>query len=66
MLYRPRAEKWNVSDDGKTWTFHLRWDAKWSNGKRVVASDFVASWKRIIAMGLKCRASRAVCEYHRL
>jgi ABC-type oligopeptide transport system substrate-binding subunit len=45
------AEKWSVSDDGRTWTFHLRKDAKWSNGKRVVASDFVNSWKRVAAMG---------------
>src|SRR6478752_9926939 len=26
------AEKWSVSEDGKTWTFQLRKDAKWSNG----------------------------------
>jgi oligopeptide transport system substrate-binding protein len=47
------AEKWSVSDDGKTWTFHLRKDAKWSNGKAVVASDFVNSWKRVLALGPK-------------
>ncbi|HTH51526.1 MAG TPA: peptide ABC transporter substrate-binding protein [Pyrinomonadaceae bacterium] len=40
------AEKWSAADGGKVWTFHLRRDAKWSNGKRVVASDFVTSWKR--------------------
>jgi oligopeptide transport system substrate-binding protein len=40
------AEKWIASEDGKVWTFHLRRDAKWSNGKRVTANDFVASWKR--------------------
>src|ERR1043165_6576161 len=40
------AEKWSVSDDGKVWTFHLRKDARWSNGKRVTAADFVSSWKR--------------------
>ncbi|MFL6374399.1 MAG: peptide ABC transporter substrate-binding protein [Pyrinomonadaceae bacterium] len=45
------AEKWSVSADGKTWTFHLRKDAKWSNGKRLTASDFVNSWKRVVAMG---------------
>ena len=45
------AEKWSVSDDGKTWTFHLRKDAKWSNGKRVTAADFVNSWKRAVALG---------------
>lgn len=38
------AESWDVSDDGLTWTFHLR-DAKWSNGDPVTANDFVFAWK---------------------
>ncbi|MGE7689191.1 peptide ABC transporter substrate-binding protein [Lysinibacillus sp. NPDC097214] len=38
------AEKWDVSEDKKTYTFHLR-DAKWSNGDSVVAGDFEYSWK---------------------
>ncbi len=33
------AEKWDISDDGMTYTFHLR-DAKWSNGDMVTAGDF--------------------------
>ena len=41
------AESWDVSDDGLTWTFHLR-DAKWSDGKPVVAEDFVYSWNRLV------------------
>jgi oligopeptide transport system substrate-binding protein len=41
------AEKWESSDDARTWTFHLRKDARWSNGERVTASDFVRSWKRL-------------------
>ncbi len=40
------AEKWSVSEDGKNWTFHLRKNARWSNGDRVTAADLVASWKR--------------------
>ncbi|WP_119304567.1 peptide ABC transporter substrate-binding protein [Dongia deserti] len=35
------AEKWEVSDDGLTWTFHLRDGLKWSNGDPLVAQDFV-------------------------
>lgn len=35
------AEKWEISDDGKVYTFHLRKDAKWSNGDPVTAADFV-------------------------
>lgn len=44
------AEKWSSSDDFRVWTFQLRKDARWSNGKRVTASDFVASWKRLIEL----------------
>ena len=41
------AKSWDVSDDGKTYTFHLR-DAKWTNGDKVTANDFVYSWRKII------------------
>jgi oligopeptide transport system substrate-binding protein len=40
------AESWDVSDDAKTLTFHLR-DAKYSNGDPIVAGDLVYSWKRL-------------------
>ena len=40
------AESYDVSDDGLTYTFHLR-DAKWSNGAAVTANDFVFAWRRI-------------------
>lgn len=40
------AEKWDISDDGLVWTFHLR-DAKWSDGQPVTAQDFVYSWQRL-------------------
>ena len=39
------AESYDVSADGKTYTFHLR-DAKWSNGEPVTAQDFVFAWRR--------------------
>jgi oligopeptide transport system substrate-binding protein len=45
------AEKWTSSPDFKTWTFHLRKNAKWSNGKPVRAQEFVDSWKRVAGMG---------------
>nr|WP_319390832.1 peptide ABC transporter substrate-binding protein [uncultured Cohaesibacter sp.] len=41
------AKSWDVSPDGKTYTFHFRDDAKWSNGDPVVAGDFVFSLRRI-------------------
>ncbi|APX24644.1 MULTISPECIES: peptide ABC transporter substrate-binding protein [Salipiger] len=40
------ATDWEVSDDKMTYTFHLRDDAKWSNGDPVTAGDFVYAWRR--------------------
>jgi oligopeptide transport system substrate-binding protein len=42
------AEKWRVSGDGRTYTFTLRHDARWSNGQPVVAADFVAGLRRLV------------------
>lgn len=41
------AEKWEQSEDGLTWTFHLRPNLKWSDGSPLTAEDFVYSWKRV-------------------
>lgn len=41
------AEKWDISEDGLTYTFHLRKDAKWSNGDPVTAKDFVFAWNQL-------------------
>jgi oligopeptide transport system substrate-binding protein len=43
------AESWDVSEDGKTVTYHLRQDGNWTNGDPVTASDFVYSWKRTLS-----------------
>ncbi|WP_340608913.1 ABC transporter substrate-binding protein [Xenorhabdus bharatensis] len=40
------AEKWE-NEGYQVWTFHLRKDAKWSDGKPVTAQDFVYSWRRL-------------------
>lgn len=42
------AESVDVSDDGLTYTFHLRADANWSNGEPVTANDFVFAWQRAV------------------
>lgn len=42
------AEKWDVSADGKTYTFTLRSDAVWSNGEPVTAQDFEWTYKRLL------------------
>jgi oligopeptide transport system substrate-binding protein len=48
-LVRPGvAESYEVSDDGKTYTFKIRKDAKWSNGDALTAKDFVFSWRRVL------------------
>ncbi|EPX84680.1 ABC-type oligopeptide transport system, periplasmic component [Rubellimicrobium thermophilum DSM 16684] len=40
------ATEWEVSEDGLTYTFHLRPEARWSNGEPVTAHDFVYAWQR--------------------
>ncbi len=42
------ASSWEISPDRKTYTFHFRPDACWSDGKPVTAQDFVASWHRTL------------------
>ncbi len=42
------AASWRISPDGLTYTFVLRPDARWSNGERVVADDFVFSLRRLM------------------
>ena len=42
------AEKYEISDDQLTWTFHLRDGLKWSDGSALTAEDFVYSWQRLV------------------
>ena len=42
------AESWDISDDGLSYTFHLRSDAKWSNGDAVTAHHFVFGFERLV------------------
>lgn len=42
-----QAESFDVSDDGLTYTFHIRKGLKWSDGTPLNANDFVYSWKRL-------------------
>src|SRR5260221_1304008 len=41
------AERWEESEDGITWTFHLR-NHLWSDGQPVTAQDFVFAWRRML------------------
>ena len=46
------AERWDVSPDGRVYTFHLRPSARWSNGDPVTAADFAWSFQRILTPAL--------------
>jgi oligopeptide transport system substrate-binding protein len=48
------AKGWDISPDKKTYTFHLRPDAKWSNGDPLTAQDFADSWKRALLPETAC------------
>ena len=42
------AESWSISEDGRTYTFSLRPQARWSNGDQMVAEDFVFAFRRLV------------------
>jgi len=44
-----QAKEYEISDDGTVYTFHLRDNLKWSDGKALTANDFVYSWNRAIS-----------------
>ncbi len=43
------ADRWEISSDGKTWTFHLRKTGRWSDGRPVTAHDFVYTFRRSLS-----------------
>lgn len=66
------AESWELSADARSYTFHLRDDAKWTNGEPVTASDFVYSWRRAllpdlvsdyVAMFMNIKGARAFYDW---
>ncbi|HEX4200105.1 MAG TPA: peptide ABC transporter substrate-binding protein, partial [Chthoniobacterales bacterium] len=46
------ADHWDHNDDYSVWTFHIRENAKWSNGDSVTAQDFVDSYRRLLTASL--------------
>lgn len=42
------ADRWTISDDKLVYTFHIRDNARWSNGDKVTARDFADSWQRAL------------------
>lgn len=45
------ADSWEVSDDGLRYVFHLRPEARWSDGRPVTAHDFLFAWQRVLTPG---------------
>ena len=42
------ASHWEISADGRTYTFHLRPEARWSTGEPITAEEVVWSWRRAV------------------
>jgi oligopeptide transport system substrate-binding protein len=56
------ARRWEVSQDGKVVTFHLRSDGVWTNGDPVTAADFEYAWKRAAAPRFAKRNARLLWD----
>lgn len=41
------AERWEIDPDGKRYVFHLRRDARWTDGRKLTAHDFTYAWRRL-------------------
>ncbi len=48
VLQPGAADRWEPSEDGRVWTFHLRKDARWSDGRMLTAHDFEYTFKRFL------------------
>ncbi|MFN2188324.1 MAG: ABC transporter substrate-binding protein, partial [Candidatus Promineifilaceae bacterium] len=65
------AQSWEIHDGGRTYIFHLRNDAKWSDGRLVSAANFIAAWKRILSPNADDRLAKRLNDiqgaqaYHR-
>ena len=52
------AERWDLSPDGRVYTFHLRPSLKWSNGDPVTADDFLYGFRRIVEPAVGAEAAQ--------
>jgi oligopeptide transport system substrate-binding protein len=57
------AESWDITNDGKTYTFHLRDGLKWSDGQPLTAKDFEYAWKRACDSAAASEYSFLVTSY---
>lgn len=56
------AEKFDLSDDKKTYTFHLRKDATWSNGEPVTTKDFIFAWNEMLKPEVAASGAFSLCR----
>ncbi len=57
------ARSWDISPDGLVYTFHLRDDARWSDGEPVTAPDFVLSYRRMLTPALGAQYAYMIFNY---
>lgn len=57
------AESWDISPDGKTYTFHLRKNAQWSDGSPLTSDDFVQSYKRMLTPEFASEYAYLIYDY---
>ena len=57
------AERWDISDDGTVYTFHLRDGLKWSDGSPLTASDFVYSFQRVLTPSTAAQYYSMMTDY---
>jgi ABC-type oligopeptide transport system substrate-binding subunit/energy-coupling factor transporter ATP-binding protein EcfA2 len=57
------AQRWEISEDGRRYVFHLRDDVTWSDGTQVTAADFAYSWKRTLDPATDAPAGKASVFY---
>lgn len=57
------AASWDISADGLVYTFHLRPEARWSNGDPVTAQDFVGSYQRLLTPALAAEYAYMIYDY---
>lgn len=57
------AERWDISPDGLVYTFHLREQARWSNGEPVTATDFVRSYQRILTRSFGAEYANMIHDF---
>jgi oligopeptide transport system substrate-binding protein len=57
------AKSWDISPDGRTYTFHLRENLQWTDGSPITTDDFLQSWRRLISPRLGSEYAYMIYNY---